>query len=249
MTGAASPGVAALAYAASLALHGSIFLALLVVRPPPAPQNPPVEVEIRELTPPDPPRDEPPRPEPTRIARAPQLRPPLRQAPPPAEPEAPPPPGAPAPQGTLAKPTPVRIGVSMSSTTTAGGFAAPVGNTAYGQVPPRAEDPASVEPYRSERYVPPSQVTSLPVPVQVDIPKSEYPDEARRLGIEGAVKLRLLVDEEGRVQDAKVLSDPGHGLGPRAVRNAKRYLRFRPALRAGKPVATEIPFTIAFELD
>ena len=69
-----------------------------------------------------------------------------------------------------------------------------------------------------------------------------------RLGIEGEVKLRLVVDEEGRVQDVKVLRDPGHGFGSVAQRSAKAYCRFRPAKKNGEAVATEIPYTIRFEL-
>jgi protein TonB len=140
----------------------------------------------------------------------------------------------------------VRIGVSMSSTTTAGGAAAPVGDTLYGRAPGKAEDPGG--PRASQRYAPPSQVTSLPEPLGCDIPKSEYPEEARRLGIEGEVKLRLVIDEEGGVRDVKVLRDPGHGFGAVAQRCARSYCRFRPARRNGEPVATEIPYTIRFEL-
>jgi hypothetical protein len=46
----------------------------------------------------------------------------------------------------------------------------------------------------------------------------------------------------------KVLKDPGHGLADAAVRNVKRYCRFRPARRNAEAVATEIPFTLHFEL-
>ena len=74
------------------------------------------------------------------------------------------------------------------------------------------------------------------------------PAEAARAGVEGEVKLRLLVDETGRVRSVTVLRDPGHGLGPAAARIARRYFRFRPARLGGEPVATEIPFTVLFEL-
>lgn len=239
----ACSAVIPLACAASVALHAALLIGLSLAHPAPAARNPPVEVEIREVSrAPEPPRLEPARPAPRLALRAPDRGPPPRDAPPP-------PPSAIAPSAP-AKPPPIRIGVSMSSATTAGGgVAVPVGNTLYGEPPRRAADPSSVQPYRTDGYVPATEVTSLPVPVEVDIPRSEYPEEARRLGIEGLVKLRLLVDEGGRVREAKLLHDPGHGLGAQAIRNAKRYLRFRPALRDGRPVATEIPFTMAFELD
>jgi periplasmic protein TonB len=251
---------APVAYGISLALHAALFAVLLRVHPRPERRATPVEVEIVETRPPPPaplPAAEPPPPAPAppprplprprRIAAAPPVPLPRDAPPPPPRAEAaPPPPNAPPPAN--AKPGPVRIGVSMSSTTTAGGEAAPVGNTLYGRPAGRAEDPATAKPYRSEKYVAPTQVTTLPEPLGCDIPREAYPEEAKRLGLEGDVRLRLAVDEEGRVVDVKVLKDPGHGLADAAVRNVKRYCRFRPARRNAEAVATEIPFTLHFEL-
>ena len=81
-------------------------------------------------------------------------------------PEAPPPPNEPPPpEAPPAARAPVHIGISMSSATTSGGIAAPVGNTLYGELPRRAPEPAEVRPYQAERYVPPTQVTVLPRPL------------------------------------------------------------------------------------
>ena len=243
-------------YGASLALHALLFAAVLTVRPPGERRATPVTVEIVETKPAraavEPPRAEParepPRPPPRSPPRVAKLEPPPRTPPPPrAEPPAPPPPNQPPPPA--ASPTaPPRIGISMESTTTAGDAPAPVGNTLYGRAPERAEDPSSAKPYRSERYAPPSQVTTLPEPLGCDIPRAEYPEEARRLGIVGEVRLRLVVDEEGRVREARVVHDPGHGFGAVAARAARAYCRFRPARKDGAAVATEIPYTIRFEL-
>jgi periplasmic protein TonB len=240
-------------YGASLALHALLFAAVLAVRAPIERRAAPVAFEIVESSPaPAPPRAEPapeaPRPltrppPPRRFAKAP---PPPGAPPPRAEPPAPPPNQPPPPDApTSARP---RIGISMESTTTASGMAAPVGNTLYGRAADRAEDPSSATPYRSERYAPPSQVTTLPEPLGCDIPRAEYPEEARRLGIEGEVRLRLVVDEEGRVREARVVRDPGHGFGEVAARAARAYCHFRPARKDGAVVATEIPYTIKFEL-
>src|SRR6185369_2242340 len=49
-----------------------------------------------------------------------------------------------------------------------------------------------------------------------------YPAEAEQLGIEGQVKLRIALDEMGKVHDIKVLSGLGHGLDQAAV-NAMKY--------------------------
>lgn len=244
-------------YGVSLALHAALFAAILSIRPPPARRATPVTVEIveTERPPPAPPpaapapaASEPPRPAPRPPPRVAKLPPPPRGAPPPrAEPPAPPPPNQPPPP-SASPAAPPRFGISMESTTTAGGVAAPVGSTLYGRAPERAQDPASAKPYRSDRYAPPSQVTTLPEPLGCDIPRAEYPEEARRLGIEAEVRLRLVVDEEGRVVDVKVTRDPGHGFGAVAARAARAYCRFRPARKDGAAVATEIPYTIRFEL-
>ena len=45
-----------------------------------------------------------------------------------------------------------------------------------------------------------------------------------------------------------MVSDPGHGLGPQAIRNVTRYCRFRPARRGADAVATQIPYVLHFEL-
>ncbi len=242
-------------YGASLALHGLLFVGLLCVHPPREQRATPVEIDLvetpraraPEAPPPTPPSAAAPAQRPPRVARAPRPPPLPDDAPPPAPNQSPPPPNE-SPPAAAPKSPPVRIGVSMSSTTTAGGFAAPVGNSLYGRAPAKAEDPATVQPYRGDHYAPPTQVTSLPEPLGCEIPKSEYPEEARRLGLEGEVRLRLVVDEGGRVQDVKVVRDPGHGFGAVAARSARAYCRFRPALKDGRAVATEIAYTVRFEL-
>jgi protein TonB len=106
-----------------------------------------------------------------------------------------------------------------------------------------------VKPYRSDRYVPPTQVTVLPRPVgECAPPAREYPEAALRLGIEGLVVLVLTVDERGGIADARVVEDPGHGLGPAALASVRRHCRFEPARRGGDAVATSFRFKVRFEL-
>jgi protein TonB len=138
----------------------------------------------------------------------------------------------------------------MSSSTQGGGFAAPVGNTLYGQAPRAAPEPTEVKPYRAEKYVPPTQVTVLPKPVgECAVPPGEYPDEARRLEFEGVVVLVVSVDEHGAVTDARVVEDPGHGLGPAAAASFRRHCgRWEPARRGSEAVATSFRYKFRFEL-
>jgi TonB family protein len=93
-----------------------------------------------------------------------------------------------------------------------------------------------------------TDVATLPEAIDTEIPKSEYPPQALDAGFEGAVTLRIVVDTFGRVRRATVLKDPGYGLGAAAVKIATHYFRFRPGQRGGHAVATEMPFTVYFEL-
>lgn len=228
--------------AGSLALHG-LGLVVLHTRPAerPAPQRPVelVMVEVKEEPKPEPPP--PPkvrvRPPPVKVAEAPKpLPPPPVDAPPPPN-ETPPP---------TAKPAPLVVGLSMSSTTSAGGFAAPVGNTLYGRTADRAKPPQEAKAYSAPKYTPIYQVDREPeLASEVKIP---YPDDARRAGVEGTVTLSITVDLEGRVVSARVLNGPGHGLNE-AARGAILRFRFRPAIKGGEPVSTEMKYSYTFLLD
>lgn len=226
-------------WALSALVHAGLLGGLTALRPRgPAPAEL-VSLEIVEAPPP--PAPAPPRLEPVRVAARPAPRPPRDRPPPP--PNQPPPPDAPP-----ARRAPIRVGVALSATAAAGGVAAPVGNTLYGKPPEVAPAPEEVKPYRAERYLPPTEVDEQPVPLSLEVPPAEYPKEAREAGFEGEVRLELLVDAEGRVREATVLRDPGKGLGAAAGPIARRYFRFRPALRRGQPVATEIVLTVRFQL-
>ncbi|MFP2934618.1 energy transducer TonB, partial [Pyxidicoccus sp. 3LG] len=158
--------------------------------------------------------------------------------------DAPPPPNETPPPA--AKPAPLVVGLSMSSTTSAGSFAAPVGNTLYGRTADKAKAPQEVKAYSAPKYTPIYQVDREPeLANEVKIP---YPDEARRAGIEGTVTLSITVDLDGKVVSARVLNGPGHGLDE-AARNAILRFRFRPAIKGGEAVSTEMKYSYTFLLD
>jgi protein TonB len=159
--------------------------------------------------------------------------------PPPALASAPqtPPPGAPR-----ALP---RVGLSLGSTVSTGGFAVGVGNTAYGRAGERAADPASVRPYTGG-VVPAARLSAPPRPLET--PAIPYPPEARRAGIEGQVVLVLRLDATGAVSSVSVVAAPSPELARAAADGARRF-RFSPALAQGEPVATEIRFTYTFLLE
>jgi protein TonB len=245
---------APVAFALSAAVHAAALAGLARIPAPSPPAAVDVAFEVVEVAPPPPPAPpEPPpsAPAPRRPPRATPLAPP-RDAPPPPAPvaEAPPPPNAEPPEEAPAPAkAPVKIGISMSSSTTSDGVAAPAGNTLHGEVPRTAPDPGDVKPYRSEKYVPPTQVTVLPRPIgDCRLPDAEYPDEARRLGLEGLVVLVLTTDEKGAIVEGRVAQDPGHGLGPAALASVRRHCRFEPARKGGDAVSTSFRYKVWFEL-
>jgi len=96
-----------------------------------------------------------------------------------------------------------------------------------------------------------TEVTSMPKilrkPTPQELQKS-YPEEARRLGLEGDVKLELLVSEKGRVVRTRILKKAGNGFDE-AARKLVKLFRFRPAKQGKNAVAVWIPWTYKFRLD
>ena len=93
---------------------------------------------------------------------------------------------------------------------------------------------------------PVGQVASRPEPVRA--PRPLYPGSARRRGVEGWVRVRFLVDEQGRVRDLSVVQANPSGLFDRAVLQTLPNWRFRPGTISGRPVSTWVETTIEFKL-
>jgi len=76
----------------------------------------------------------------------------------------------------------------------------------------------------------------------------DYPAEARQLGIEGSIKVRLLVDDTGKVRSATLINKLGHGLDELAVARAKE-IEFEPALDSDdRPVSSIVTWTFHMTL-
>ncbi|HVY36873.1 MAG TPA: energy transducer TonB [Polyangia bacterium] len=238
------------AYTLSAVVHLGIFVwAWKLPARPRAPER--VDVQIVETIKPKPLEPKPQPPEPPKAPEPPvRMRPARRvainQPPPPETPPPTPPPETPPPTTTpAATPGPVRLGLSLSSTSVGGAFAAPVGNSLAGRPGPRAQAPAAddVGPVAHAAVL-----TVQPEPLDVDIPQSEYPKEALDAGFEGSVTLKIVIDASGRVRRAVVLKDPGYGLGAAAVKSALRHFKFKPGEVNGKATAVEWTFTVTYEL-
>jgi protein TonB len=233
------------ALAISIVVHAVAAVAVARARARPAP-GPSVRlqvavVETAKPAPPPPPAPRPPAP--VRVVK--RARAPI------ARPQAPRPEALPPPSTEAAKPldeAPVAIaGISYESTSAAGGVAVPVGNTLMAAPERVARKPVEAKPYKAERYAPASDLAEAPRVLnrdQVDI-RRYYPKEALQRGVEGEVVLRLTIDSDGSIAEAKVVRDPGEGLGAAALR-AVREFRFAPGKVGDSPVATAIPFVIRF---
>lgn len=147
---------------------------------------------------------------------------------------------APTPKMTF---EPVLTGIEMTNDDSAGGVVIPV--RAPAAAAPTATKVASFEPearrHRSHDLGPGPQLDqgchdepSKPEPVfKTEI---EYTHAARAEGIEGKLKLKLIVGADGSVVGVEVLSSVSPELDAAAVA-AVRQWRFKPAMACGKPVA------------
>jgi len=89
----------------------------------------------------------------------------------------------------------------------------------------------------------PSSGVLAPKPLYT--PEPEYTPEARKAKLEGIVKVRFVVEANGKVFDVTVVQSLGMGLDESTVATIKKW-RFSPATRDKKPVralcATDVPF-------
>ncbi len=129
------------------------------------------------------------------------------------------------------------VGVTEESVTEGGDVSVPLGNTLMGV--PENKVNENIE------YAPLFSVTRMPS-FRVQI-KPEYPESARRLGIEGLVLLEVAISSEGKVVEVKILEEPGFGLGE-AARSAILRSEFEPAISEGTPVAVRVRIPVRFRL-
>lgn len=217
-------------------MNEAVEFEVIRTEPPPPPPPPPEPEPAPEPEPPAP------KPPPKRIVKA--------EPPPPAEPLPPPPPNAPPPKEEAA-PAPIKIGVSLSSTTEGGSFAVGTGNTLYGKSDEKAADPSTVKPYAAETpkaapFVPSTRLTRIPTVKRIAAPA--YPEWARVEGIEGRVLLNIRIDETGKVIEVRLLRGLGRDFDERAIAAVKNA-QFNPGISDGRAVVTEINYTITYMIE
>ncbi|MGA9770597.1 MAG: energy transducer TonB [Blastocatellia bacterium] len=84
-------------------------------------------------------------------------------------------------------------------------------------------------------------------PVALNSPKPNYTREARRNGVQGLVRLRLLVGSDGKIKKVKVLQTLPDGLEQEAIKAAYK-IKFKPAMKNGQPVSYWVGVDVEFNL-
>lgn len=75
----------------------------------------------------------------------------------------------------------------------------------------------------------------------------KYPQVAIRAGIEGRVTVQFVVDENGNVQNPRVIRGIGGGCDEEALRVVKTA-QFSPGMQRGRPVQVQMSLPILFKL-
>lgn len=75
----------------------------------------------------------------------------------------------------------------------------------------------------------------------------DYPDMARKAGIEGRVIIQFIVNENGQVENPKVTRGIGGGADQEALRCVKQ-MEFKPGRQRGKAVRVQYSLPVVFKL-
>lgn len=84
-------------------------------------------------------------------------------------------------------------------------------------------------------------------PVLKTYPTPEYPEAARRAGLEGRVAVKVLVGSDGSVVETTVLS-ASDDIFAEAAQEAMARARFEPALKDGKATRSQVMVPVEFKL-
>ena len=76
----------------------------------------------------------------------------------------------------------------------------------------------------------------------------EYTDEARDAKLEGVVVVYVVIEEDGRAHNIRVIRSLGKGLDEKAIEAVEQW-EFEPGKKDGKPVKVEATIEINFRLN
>ena len=113
--------------------------------------------------------------------------------------------------------------------------------------PPPAEKKETKEQEEENFFVVVEQMPELIGGIESLQAKIEYPEKARKAGIQGKVIIQFIVNEEGKVENPRVIRGIGGGCDEEALRVAK-LAQFRPGKQRGQPVRVQYSLPIFFKL-
>jgi periplasmic protein TonB len=87
----------------------------------------------------------------------------------------------------------------------------------------------------------------ISAPQPVSTPDPEYTEQARIAKTQGTCILWLIVDDQGRPRDIRVVRGLGMGLDAKAIEAVKQW-KFQPAMKDGRPVNVQISVEVGFRL-
>jgi len=109
------------------------------------------------------------------------------------------------------------------------------------------EDIIRTQPTGPEiEVIPYAKVEVKPKPIS--IPKPEYPELARKAGIEGKAIVEAIVDTDGSVMDAKIFKSSGNPMLDEAAIVAARRSKFTPAKQRDMFVRVRVNIPFDFKL-
>ena len=101
---------------------------------------------------------------------------------------------------------------------------------------------------QEDPYVPFAEVMPEPVGgIEAIYKNVEYPALARKAGIEGKVYLLVYINEDGNVDDVKVLKSVAGGCDDAAVK-AVRATKYTPGKNGGVPIKVKLSLCINFKM-
>jgi protein TonB len=125
--------------------------------------------------------------------------------------------------------------------------AVPVGNTLMTKDRTLAKvAPLPLPPALPPVFAPVDEESVAELPEKIAMPDLTYPELARRLGVEGKVRLRIGIDRRGNVKSVRILQKAGYGMDEEAERKIWQS-KWKPAKREdGQTVDVVIHYNVIF---
>lgn len=113
--------------------------------------------------------------------------------------------------------------------------------------PPPVEEEVEEEAPEPEIFVIVEEMPELVGGLAAIQSKINYPEIAKKAGVEGRVIVQFIVNEEGKVTDPVVVRGIGAGCDEEAIR-AVMQAQFKPGKQRGRPVRVKMSLPITFKL-